>query len=86
MATQRFRMAAAAERQALARLLSDLRREAALTQRELAQKLGRSQNWVCQRERATGTRVDPAEFVAWCRACGVDPQIGFDRLLAANEP
>ena len=86
MGMPNFRMASDDERAAVASLLGTLRREAGLTQRQLARKLGRSQNWICQRERTGGARVDPAEFVAWCHACGVDPETAFSRLLARHQP
>ena len=52
--------------------LRRLRENARLTQREVGEKLRRPQSWVYNCE--TGNRrVDVAEFVEWCRACGLSP-------------
>ena len=49
-----------------------LRKAAGLTQRGLAERLGREQNFVARIE--TGQRrVDLVEWVMICRACDVDP-------------
>ena len=49
-----------------------LRKDAGLTQRDLAQRLGREQNFVGRIE--TGQRrIDLVEWVMLCRACDVDP-------------
>ena len=61
-------------------LLRRLREEAGLTQRELGVRVGRPQSWVYNCESAN-RRVDVTEFVAWCRACGLDPVRGFRRVL-----
>ncbi len=61
-------------------LLRAMREEAGLTQRELGKQLGRPQSWVYNCETAN-RRVDLAEFVAWCEACGVKPQTGLSRFL-----
>jgi transcriptional regulator with XRE-family HTH domain len=63
-------------------LLRALREEAGLTQRELGDRLDRPQSWVYNCETAN-RRVDATEFVAWARACGVDPKDAFARLLGA---
>ncbi len=43
-----------------------------MTQRELGQRLRRPHTYVHKTE--TGDRrVDPMEFIRWCRACGLDP-------------
>ena len=61
--------------------LKALREEAGLTQRELGKRLKKPQSWVYNCE--TGNRrVDVAEFIAWARACDVDPQDAFRRFLA----
>lgn len=53
-------------------LLRQLRADAALTQRQLAGRLGIAHVAVHKSE--TGDRrVDVAEFMDWCLACGVDP-------------
>ena len=71
----------AADYQRLPGLLRILRDEAGLTQRELGKRLKKPQSWVYNCE--TGNRrVDVAEFIAWARACNVDPQDAFTRFLA----
>lgn len=65
---------------ALPPLLRSMREEADLTQRELGKRIGKPQSWVYNCE--TGNRrVDLAEFVRWCQACGVKPQDGVKRFL-----
>ena len=50
-----------------------MRKQAGLTQRQLAEALGREQNLVGRIE--TGQRrVDLVEFVWICRVCGVSPE------------
>lgn len=61
-------------------LLRQLREEAGLTQREVGVKLRRPQSWVYNCEVAN-RRVDAAEFVDWCEACGVDAVTGFRRFV-----
>jgi len=61
-------------------LLRDMREEADLTQRELGQRLKKPQSWIYNCESAN-RRVDLAEFVSWCEACGVKPQDGLKRFL-----
>jgi transcriptional regulator with XRE-family HTH domain len=63
-------------------LLRMLREEAELTQRDLGDRLKKPQSWVYNCE-SGNRRVDVTEFVAWVRACGVEPQIAFARLLEA---
>ncbi|HEV2292827.1 MAG TPA: helix-turn-helix transcriptional regulator [Tepidisphaeraceae bacterium] len=61
-------------------LLREMREAAELTQRQVAAKLRRPQSWVYNCETAN-RRVDVTEFVAWCRACGIDPLVGMAKLL-----
>jgi transcriptional regulator with XRE-family HTH domain len=63
--------------------LRALREEAGLTQRALGERLGRPQSWVYNCETAN-RRVDLTEFVAWARACGLDPRAALDRFLNAG--
>lgn len=50
-----------------------LRKRAGMTQRQLAEAVGREQSFVGRIE--TGQRrVDLVEFVTICRACGADPE------------
>jgi hypothetical protein len=57
-----------------------LREEAGLAQRELGQLLGKPQSRVHNCETANRW-VDLPEFIAWARACQVDPQAAFNRFL-----
>lgn len=56
----------------LRRVLRETRRQASLTQVELAQKLGRGQSYVSKVERGE-QYLDVLEFVQWCEACGALP-------------
>lgn len=67
--------------QRLPRFLRGLREEAGLTQRELGHRLKKPQSWIYNCEVAN-RRVDVTEFIAWARACEVDPRIAFARFLA----
>ena len=64
-------------------LLRALREEAALTQRDVGDRLGKPQSWVHNCE-VGNRRVDVSEFVAWATACGVDPAGAFARFLEAD--
>ena len=64
-------------------LLRTLREEAALTQRDLGDRLGKPQSWVHNCE-VGNRRVDVSEFVAWARACGADPARAFARFVVAE--
>lgn len=57
-----------------------LREEAQLTQRQLGKKMRKPQSWIFNCETAN-RRVDVTEFVAWAKACGVDPRAAFERFL-----
>jgi transcriptional regulator with XRE-family HTH domain len=62
-----------------------LRKEAGLTQRQLAEALGREQNLIGRIE--TGQRrIDLVEWVGICRACKVDPEIEITRLVKQIKP
>ena len=54
--------------------------EAGLTQRGLGKRLQKPQSWVYNCESAN-RRVDVTEFIAWVRACGMDPGAAFARFL-----
>ncbi len=60
----------------LCEYLAHQRGVAGLTQRALADALGRPHSYVYKVEHAE-RRIDPVEFVAWCRACGSDPVDGI---------
>jgi hypothetical protein len=57
-----------------------MREKAGLTQRELGKRLRKPQSWVYNCETAN-RRLDVTEFVAWARACDLDPRTAFDRFL-----
>lgn len=72
------------EYEAATRLIADLRRDAGLSQRDLAAHLNRSQGHVHRME----TRQRPIDLVEFCRiACvtGVSPPDAVARLLVAWE-
>jgi transcriptional regulator with XRE-family HTH domain len=65
---------------ALIAVLVGTRREAGLTQRDLAKKLHRPHSWVSKIE--TGERrVDVGEFMEIARALKVDPVALFTRVV-----
>lgn len=64
-------------------MLRAMRSEAQLTQRQLAQKLGVSHVQVHKSESGE-RRVDLAEFVDWCLACGVNPETALRRFRGAR--
>jgi len=60
-----------------------MREEAGLVQRALGKRLRKPQSYVYNCE--TGNRrVDVAEFVAWAKACKLDPLDAFRRFLASR--
>jgi hypothetical protein len=61
--------------------IRELREGAGLTQRALGAKLRKPQSWVYNCE-VGNRRVDLAEFINWCLACGVGPLVAFKRYLA----
>lgn len=60
--------------------LVEMRRSAGLTQRQLADKLGRERSFVGRIE-VGERRVDLVEFFWICRACGQDPERAGHELL-----
>ena len=60
-------------------MLKTMRADAGLTQRDLALKLG-MHNTMVHRSEIGDRRIDPVEFAAWCRACGVDPGHAIGKL------
>lgn len=56
----------------LCRLLREQREQADLTIRALGLKLRKPYSFVSKVERGE-RRIDPVEFVTWCRACDVEP-------------
>jgi transcriptional regulator with XRE-family HTH domain len=68
---------------AIASTLATARRQAKLSQRELARKLNVPPNWI-QRIESLERRLDVAEFIAIARALGVDPTILLSRVLKSS--
>jgi transcriptional regulator with XRE-family HTH domain len=60
-------------------LLREWRASAGLTQRDLAELLGKPRSFVSKSETAE-RRIDPLEFVVWYRACGIDPAVAIRKL------
>ncbi|MCB9848489.1 MAG: helix-turn-helix transcriptional regulator [Phycisphaeraceae bacterium] len=65
----------------LCELLRTWRLEADLTQAELGAVFDRPHTFVHKCE-AGDRRLDPVEFVRWCRACGVKPEKAIAQLAA----
>ncbi len=63
----------------LRRVLRDVRREANLTQVQLAERLGKGQSYVSKLERGE-QYIDVLEFIAWCQACSTPPSEVIARL------
>jgi transcriptional regulator with XRE-family HTH domain len=59
------------ENQVFLATLRALRQRQELTQVELAERLGRSQNYVTSAERGV-IRLDGLQLRDWCQACGID--------------
>jgi transcriptional regulator with XRE-family HTH domain len=54
-----------------------------LTQRELANRIGKTQWWVARIE--TGSRrVDIAEFIEWCDGCGIRVTTALEGLIDSS--
>lgn len=64
-------------------MLRRMREEADLTQRDLAERLRRTQPWVHKTEIGE-RRADITEFLDWCLACKVDPEVAFRELRRAR--
>ncbi len=65
-------------------LLRGIREEAGLTQRDLGALLKKPQSWVYNCE-TTNRRVDVTEFIAWCEACEVKPEVGLRRIMKLTQ-
>jgi transcriptional regulator with XRE-family HTH domain len=63
--------------------LRAMREEAGLTQRELGKRMRKPQSWVYNCETAN-RRVDLTEFIAWAKACNLDPRNAFARFLGQS--
>lgn len=65
------------EYRALIAALRGARKDAALTQEDVARRLGRPQSWVAKVE-GCERRLDVVEFLHLCRALDTDPRRFFD--------
>ena len=63
----------------LCKQLKDLRVGAELTQRALAAVLKKPHSYVAKVEHGD-RRIDPVEFVDWCKACGETPSDQIKRV------
>jgi transcriptional regulator with XRE-family HTH domain len=68
---------------AIASAIATARRQARLSQRQLARKLGAPPNWI-QRIESLERRLDVAEFIAIARVLGVDPTVLLSRVLRSG--
>ena len=68
----------------LHKMIVDLRTKAGLTQRQLAEKLGRERSLVGRLELGE-RRLDMVEFFWLCRECGADPAKESSKLMRQLE-
>jgi transcriptional regulator with XRE-family HTH domain len=64
--------------------LRELRERANLTQRDIGHILNKPQSYIHNCEVAN-RRVDITEFIAWSKACGVNPKTAFAQLTKILE-
>jgi len=70
---------------ALVAAVVQLRKNAGLTQRQLAEALGREKTLIGRTE--TGQRrIDLIEWVGICRACKADPELEIAKLVRQIKP
>ena len=69
----------AAAYRVLCALLRAMREDAGFTIRVLGVRLRKPYSFVSKCERGE-RRIDPVEFVAWCKACGVDASDAIKRI------
>jgi transcriptional regulator with XRE-family HTH domain len=60
--------------------LRQMRENAGLTQRSIGRLLNKPQSYVYNCETAN-RRIDIAEFIAWAKACDINPKTAFSKLL-----
>ena len=68
-----------ADQEALLKVMGRMRNDAALTQEELARKMGMSQSTVSDVLRGQ-RRLDVIEWISFCKACKVTPQQFLEEL------
>ena len=64
-------------------LLRQWRIDAGLTMRSLGERLQKPASYVYKVE-VGGRRIDPLEFIQWCKACGVDPVKKLQECLTSS--
>jgi transcriptional regulator with XRE-family HTH domain len=72
------------QQRAIAAVIATARKEADLSQRQLASRLRVPSNWV-QRVESLERRLDVAEFIAIARALQVDPLSLLSKALKASQ-
>jgi len=70
-----------ADYETLRTLLRSVRRQAGMTQIQMAEALGLGQSYVSKLERGANF-VDLLLYIRWCQACGVKPGEVLDKLLS----
>jgi len=70
--------------QVLPLFLRQMREQAGLTQRDIGKKLKKPHSYIYNCE-ISNRRVDITEFIAWSKACGVNPKTAFTQLLKLLE-
>lgn len=63
----------------LAALLVQIRKEAGLSQEQLAERLKKPQSYIAKTERGE-RRIDPVEMYHWARGCDIEPIFVFVRF------
>ncbi len=70
-----------ADYETLRTLLRSVRRQAGMTQIQMAEALGLGQSYVSKLERGANF-VDLLLYIRWCQVCGVKPGEVLDKLLS----
>lgn len=66
-------------------VLCVMRRNAHISQKQLADRLNTSPSWVARREHGQA-RIEVMDFINWCAACHTKPETGMEWLLQAISP
>ncbi len=61
-------------------VLTDIRTQAGVTQRELARRLARAHSYVSRIEKGD-RRLDVPELIQWCEVLGADPVGVMQRIM-----
>ena len=70
--------------QKLPGFLREMREEAGMSQRDIGEIMQKPQSFIYNCEVAN-RRIDITEFIAWAKACGVNPRTAFSKLLKELE-